>query len=148
MFSRLYLLFVGLLILSGCTTTEIVDGQKSDSEYDYSTLYLRGSFSWWEAEEAYKVVKVSDSEFKVVVDLVADGQPYDFKFADKNWTNGLSCGYRDKDRDEEIVLGRSASVNCFTPVDNFKFLPDESGKYMFTLDFSGWGDPKLTVVKL
>lgn len=134
-----------ILLISGCTTTTTENEGTSEPSFDYSTLYLRGSFSWWEADENYKVNKVSEKVFKVVVDLVADGQPYDFKFADKNWTNGLSCGFRDKEDDEIISLGKKVSVNCYTPVDNFIFVPEESGKYIFSIDFSGWGDPTLKV---
>lgn len=137
-----------LALLSGCSTTTKEEQAKQGASYDYSTLYLRGSFSWWEADENYKVNETSEGVFSVVVELVADGQPYDFKFADKGWTNGLSCGYRDKDSDEVIILGKAVDVNCFTPVDNFIFIPGESGKYIFTLDFNSWGDPELTVNKL
>lgn len=134
--------------LGACTSTTTDEVRQSVDSYDYNTLFLRGSFSWWEADENYRVNEVSDGVYSVVVELVADGQPYDFKFADKDWTNGLSCGYRDKDSDEQIMLGKSVDVNCFTPVDNFIFIPEESGKYIFTLDFNTWGDPELTVNKL
>ena len=147
MLSRLRFLVTALL-LTGCSTTTVLGPTEEKPSFDYSSLYLRGSFSWWEAEESYKVSEVSEDVFKAVVELRADGQPYDFKLADKDWTIGLNCGFRDKEDDELIQLGESVSVNCSTPVDNFIFVPKETGRYIFTIDFSGWGDPKLTVDKL
>lgn len=147
MFSKIKVLVL-VLFISGCSTVATENEGSAELSFDYSTLFLRGSFSWWEADENYKVVLVSKDLYRVVVDLVADGQPYDFKFADKDWTNGLSCGFRDKEDDEIITLNKKVSVNCYTPVDNFIFVPEESGKYIFTIDFSGWGDPRLTVNKL
>lgn len=142
------LILSATLVSSGCTTTKsIVDNLGSES-LDYDSLYLRGSFSWWEADEAYKVVEVKDNVYRVVVELVADGQPYDFKFADKDWSEGLSCGYRDKSSDEYLTLDKTVSANCNTPVDNFVFIPQESGKYVFQIDFSGWLDPKVSVSKM
>lgn len=148
MFKKQLWLISLLSVLTACSTTTTEETSQGDVSYDYDSLYLRGSFSWWEADENYRVTEMSKGVYSVVVELVADGQPYDFKFADKEWTNGLSCGYRDKDSDEVIELGRSVDVNCFTPVDNFIFVPKESGKYIFKLDFNGWGDPELTVNKL
>ena len=147
MLTRLCLLII-ILLLTSCSTTTVLESTKEEPDFDYSTLYLRGSFSWWEAEETYRVSEIGNDQYKAVVALRADGQPYDFKFADKNWTMGLNCGFLDKEDDEVITLGKSVAVNCSTPVDNFIFVPQENGKYIFTIDFSGWGSPKLTVDKL
>lgn len=136
-------------LLQGCTTTaKIMDMVTPTPEYDYSSLYLRGSFSWWEADEKYKVVKVNDSKYSVMVDLVADGQPYDFKFSDKDWTPGLRCGYLDKTNDEILSVGVGVDANCDTPVDNFKFTPDSSGTYLFTIEFHNWNAPEVTITKI
>ena len=136
-----------LLLLSACTTTTTDIKQQSES-FDYSTLFLRGSFSWWEADDKYKVISHGDSVYKVTVELVADGQPYDFKFADKDWTIGLSCGYKNQSDDENIQLNKSVSVNCHTPVNNFIFKPIVSGKYLFSIDFSNKNSPTLIVNKI
>ncbi|BDX04484.1 hypothetical protein [Planctobacterium marinum] len=144
-------LFSTLLItatLAGCSSTKtFVDGLDNDKP-SYGELYLRGSFTWWEADDAYKVVQFEENIYRVVVELVADGQPYDFKFADKAWSEGLSCGYKNKDSDEYLKLNKTVSANCNTPVDNFVFVPKESGKYIFQIDFSGWSAPKVSVFKM
>ena len=137
-----------IVLLSGCTTTKSFVNTITSESYDYSELYLRGSFTWWEAEEKYKVVPFEDDTYRVTVSLVADGQPYDFKFADKGWSEGLSCGYLNKEKDEQLSLTDSVSANCNTPVDNFIFVPDESGDYIFEIDFSSWGPPQVSVKKL
>ena len=147
MFSKAKVLLL-ILFISCCSSTTKENEGSSEPSFDYGTLFLRGSFSWWEADENFKVNEVSKGVYRVIVELVADGQPYDFKFADKGWTNGLSCGFLDKEDDEIISLGKKVSVNCYTLVDNFIFIPEESGKYIFSIDFSGWGDPRLTVDKL
>ena len=102
----LFSTFLIAATLSGCSSTKtFVDGLDNDKP-SYDELYLRGSFTWWEADEAYKVVKFDESIYRVVVELVADGQPYDFKFADKAWSEGLSCGYKDKVSDEYLALDK------------------------------------------
>lgn len=136
------------LFLGGCTTTKTFVDKLSGEKPDYSSLYLRGSFTWWEADEAYRVVEHKDNIYRVVVELVADGQPYDFKFADKDWSTGLSCGYKNKSSDENLQVNLTVNANCDTPVDNFVFTPKESGKYIFQIDFNSWSDPQVTVLKL
>ena len=146
MLKRTVPLFLAI-IMTGCANNAVIESQ-SQKTFDYSSLYLRGSFSWWEADDSYRVVPVSDNTYRVVVELVADGQPYDFKFADKSWTMGLSCGYKNKEQDETIQLDRPVTLNCYTPVDNFVFKPTESGKYLFTLNFKNIKRPSLVVTKI
>lgn len=136
------------LLMFSCTSTKTFVDNLSGDKPDYSQLYLRGSFTWWEADEAYRVTEVQEHVYRVIVDLVADGQPYDFKFADKDWTSGLSCGYKNKNSDENLKVNLTVNANCDTPVDNFVFTPEESGKYIFQIDFNSWLDPKVTVLKL
>lgn len=135
------------LVLAGCSTThQIMDMVKVNPEYQ--NLYLRGSFTWWEADPQFKVQPYADNQYSVAVELVADGQPYEFKFADENWSPGLSCGYKNKEDDEVLALGKIVDANCDTPVDNFKFTPPTSGKYLFIIDFSGWSSPEVKVVQI
>jgi uncharacterized protein YceK len=44
-------------LLSGCATNVINSFIK---EQNYNGLYLRGVFSWWEADEKYKLVELSE----------------------------------------------------------------------------------------
>ena len=121
-----------IALLSGCVSTQ---GVFSASEVEHwDQLYLRGVFTWWEAEEKYRVNEVEDNLYRVSVELVADGQPYDFKFADEHWTPGLRCGYANKQQDETLHLGIKVQANCDTQVNNFKFTPDKTGKFHFYFD--------------
>lgn len=143
-------IYRGLLLtafLSGCTTTHKIIDIVSDTPA-YENLYLRGSFTWWEADPQFKVQEHAVKQYSVAVDLVADGQPYEFKFADESWSPGLSCGYKNKSQDEVLTLERVVEANCDTPVDNFKFTPPASGKYLFIIDFSGWSGPEVKVVQI
>ena len=66
--------FVSVVIfasfLSGCATNVIDNFIK---EQNYDGLYLRGVFSWWEADEKYKLVQLSDQVFSTTIELIADG---------------------------------------------------------------------------
>ena len=128
-------------VLSGCTTN-VIDNFIQEKNYD--GLYLRGVFSWWEADEKYKLVELSDQVYSTSIELIADGQPYDFKFADSNWTPGMNCGYASVS-DKIIVVGDSVRSNCETTDENFRFTPTETGTFQFTINFSGFGAPKVSI---
>ncbi|WP_158965325.1 hypothetical protein [Paraglaciecola sp. L3A3] len=138
------IMLVTAALLNGCASTAIVPFTQQDN---YDTLYLRGVFTWWEADEKYKLVEMADQVYSTSIELIADGQPYDFKFADANWTPGLNCGFSRK-KDQVIVLGKSVSSNCDSTDENFRFTPTETGTFEFIIDFSGFGSPDVTVTKL
>jgi len=137
--------FVSLTILvsllSGCATN-VIDSFIKEQNYD--GLYLRGVFSWWEADEKYKLVELSDQVYSTSIELIADGQPYDFKFADANWTPGMNCGYA-SESDKIIIVGDSVRSNCDTTDENFRFTPTETGTFQFIINFNGFGSPKVTI---
>ncbi|MFT4808025.1 MAG: hypothetical protein ACI9LX_001350 [Paraglaciecola sp.] len=128
-------------LLSGCATNVIESFIK---EQNYDGLYLRGVFSWWEADEKYKLVEKSDKVYSTSIELIADGQPYDFKFADSSWTPGMNCGYANE-ADKIIVVGSSVRANCETTDENFRFTPTETGTFKFIIDFSGFDAPKVSI---
>lgn len=128
-------------LLSGCATNVIDSFIK---EHNYDGLYLRGVFSWWEADEKYKLVEQADKVYSTSIELIADGQPYDFKFADSNWTPGMNCGFS-RESEKVIVVGDSVSSNCESTDENFRFTPTETGTFQFTIDFNGFGDPTVTI---
>lgn len=131
-------------LLSGCATNVISSLSKEQS---YDGLYLRGVFSWWEADEKYKLVEQSELVYSTSIELIADGQPYDFKFADSQWTPGMNCGYANES-DRIIVVGETVRSNCETTDENFQFTPTETGVFQFTIDFSGFGSPKVSIDNL
>ena len=128
-------------LLSGCATN-VIDSFSKEQSFD--GLYLRGVFSWWEADEKYKLVELSDQVFATTIELIADGQPYDFKFADSSWTPGMNCGYA-RESDKIIVVGESVRSNCDSTDENFRFTPTETGTFYFIIDFSGFGSPKVSI---
>jgi|TARA_B110000503_G_C7115104_1_gene399996 hypothetical protein len=130
--------------LSGCATNVIDNFIK---EQDYDGLYLRGVFSWWEANEKYKLVELSDQVYSTTIELIADGQPYDFKFADSSWSPGMNCGYA-SEADKMIVVGTAVRANCESTDENFRFTPLETGSFTFSINFSGYGAPKVSITAL
>jgi hypothetical protein len=136
-------IFLAILssLLSGCATNVIDSFIK---EHNYKGLYLRGVFSWWEADEKYKLIELSDQVYSTTIELIADGQPYDFKFADSNWTPGMNCGYANE-TDKVIVVGVPVRSNCESTDENFRFTPIETGTFEFTINFNGFGAPKVTI---
>ncbi|WP_088329281.1 hypothetical protein [Lacimicrobium sp. SS2-24] len=108
-------------------------------------LYLRGVFNWWEAEESFKLYKISDRLYSAETELIADGQPYDFRIADADWSKGANCGYAEKATDEVIKLNREVGADCYTINNNFKFTPKETGVYQFLIDFSDVDAPRVKI---
>ncbi|WP_133471968.1 hypothetical protein [Paraglaciecola marina] len=133
-----------LLVFSGCATNVIEEFAKDEG---YDKLYLRGVFSWWEADEQYKLKEVADQIYATRIDLIADGQPYDFKFADENWTPGLNCGYA-SDSNIVVKLGSRNKANCESIDNNFIFTPTETGTFEFSIDFGGFGSPKVSIKQI
>lgn len=119
--------------LSGCATNIMEPFSESIS---YDELYLRGVFTWWEADPKYKLIKVGNQRYSTTIKLIADGQPYDFKFADADWTPGLNCGYLNEERDRVLALDVPVKSSCETSDENFRFTPSETGVYEFSIDFS------------
>ena len=128
-------------LLNGCATN-VIDSFIKEQNYD--GLYLRGVFSWWEADEKYKLVELSDQVFATSIELIADGQPYDFKFADSNWTPGMNCGYA-SESDKILVVDDPVRSNCESTDENFRFTPPETGTFNFIIDFSEFGAPKVSI---
>ena len=122
-----------ILGLSGCATRNMEPFSESAS---YDGLYLRGVFTWWEADPKYKLVKVGNQRYSTTIKLIADGQPYDFKFADADWTPGLNCGYLDEARDRILALDVPVKSSCETSDENFRFTPAKTGVYEFSIDFT------------
>jgi hypothetical protein len=124
------LALVSVLAVTGCATT--------GGERDYSqSLYLRGQFAWWDALPEYKVKKVDTGVYRTEIELKADGQPYEFKFGDANWSNGANCGYLSEKDDKEVTLNTPVQANCSAVFENFRFTPPESAVYGFYFDVTG-----------
>ncbi|MBC3766634.1 hypothetical protein H8B19_12160 [Neptunicella marina] len=130
-------------LLNGCAATSALTDFYQPKSHD--DLYLRGGFTWWEADEAFKVEESADNVYSVKTELIADGQPYEFRFVDKDWTEGSNCGYLDKSN-QIIEVNVPANTNCNSTNENFRFTPPSSGLYEFSIDFTDEDNP-LTLVK-
>lgn len=115
--------------LVGCAGT---GGKKDFSQ----SVYLRGSFAWWDALPEYKLQKVGPDHYMAKVELKADGQPWEFKFGDAGWTGGTNCGYLTEE-DKVVEVGKTVKANCSSIFENFRFTPTESAMYEMHLDNSG-----------
>jgi hypothetical protein len=142
---RLLFCVTSIGIVSGCASNILEPFISSSKAYD--ELYLRGVFTWWEADPKYKLQKVQKNRYATTIKLIADGQPYDFKFSDADWTPGLNCGYLDQDNDQLVTLDQSVSSGCDTTDQNFKFIPSETGVYEFSIDFSDPAIPTVVINK-
>jgi hypothetical protein len=140
---RIALLCISIAMLSACAVPSSSNLFQSEPEKDYSQMYLRGVFNWWEAGEAFKFTQVSKELFIVDVELIADGQPYDFKVADKNWAPLFNCGLAEEST--PMALSEAVELYCFNDSLNLKFTPNETAIYRFELDVSNNQYPELRV---
>lgn len=121
-----------LLVVAGCN---VLDSNRENTgaiaQLQWDKLYLRGVFNWWEADARYKLTKNAEHHYSATIDLVADGQPYEFRFSDQDWSLGTNCGYLAQDRDQVLNLNTIVQADCNTHIKNFKFTPVLSGSYTF-----------------
>lgn len=135
------MLFV--LVLSACSTNSANrQASRVSAPIQYDDMYLRGVFNWWEASENYKFEAQSTDMYKASIELIADGQPYDFKVSDSKWTAYANCGQASSD---EMILGDAVSLVCQENSLNLRFLPSETGTFDFYLDTSNPYVPELTI---
>ena len=78
------------------------------------------------------------------VKLIADGQPYDFRFADINYTSELNCGAEAPDN--PIKQDQEQELVCVSGSHNLQFVPNETGTYRFTLLPNG--SPSLRITRI
>lgn len=140
-----------LFVMASCSTAPSLSNKgkgilNAGNNIDGSLLYLRGEFSWWDAEDDFNLSESASKVFSTKVDLVADGQPYKFKIADFHWSTGTNCG---ADSDINFELNTVYSLNCDTQssLNPFIFKPIRSGTFKFTLDLN-YVNPRLTISRL
>lgn len=145
-FSKLSFLLVVAALVSACSSSvsthslvEQVEGK------DFSNMYLRGNFTWFEVDENYKLLATSSNTYEVTINLIADGQPYDFKVADPHWSMRLNCGTGFEMAALELDV--TYDLVCAADSLNLQFKPSETADYIFTLDASDQDIPTLTVTR-
>lgn len=137
-------LLLTIASLAGCQTAKQVEDQikivkptgpiDDPTKADYSDMYLRGTFNWWNAEPAYKLTKVGHQLYRTQVHLVADGQYYEFLFADKDYNPGKNCGFLNTMQATVDSGGAAIASNCQSLNAFFKFKPAQSSRYYFYFD--------------
>jgi len=113
---------------------------------NYQDMYLRGVFNWWEASEQFKLVRVSPNIYTITIELIADGQPYDFKVADAAWAPEFNCGFEYEP--ERIELNNAVELVCESTSQNIQFVPSETGLFAFEFDISDNDEPELSVTRV
>jgi hypothetical protein len=135
-YKGLVLPLVLLSMLSGCASTaklrDYIPLVESSDKRAYNTMYLRGIFNWWEAEAPYLLQKNEAGDYFAEVSLIADGQPYDFKFADSVYTPDLTCGAFNP-AGQMAHPDKKIELLCAATAGNLKFTPAETGTYRFVV---------------
>lgn len=133
MLSRFFIVSVFLISLSGCSSSgqfSLPGMSDNEPEIDFDALYLRGVFNWWEASPAYRF-QASDNGWYVDVELIADGQPYDFRLSDADWSPAQTCGA--KYPGQTVSVAASVYLVCNPGQQNIQFTPSTTGVYRFTV---------------
>lgn len=141
-----WLLLSPLMILSACSQTSqypIFTPQKP--EIVFSDWYLRGVFNWWEAQPRYQL-SASAKGWYVDVELIADQQPYDFKFSNATWTTEQTCGSSYKGY--AVAVNEEVILTCGEYAENLQFTPGKTGTYRFAVEGQRSSGIALTVSKL
>ena len=133
-------------LLGACAVPSSSDLFSREPEKDYSQMYLRGVFNWWEATEPFKFKVIDDNTLVVEVELIADGQPYDFKVADDAWSPAFNCGL--PFASPAMSLKEEVELYCYSDSLNLQFTPSETAVYSFELDTSNNRYPSLTIRSL
>jgi hypothetical protein len=143
---RIALVLVSVHILASCASSGGADFFKVETQKDYSNMYLRGVFNWWEVNESFKLLLVTDELYAVTIELIADGQPYDFKVADNIWSMTLNCG--NEFGASPMELNEKRDLICVSDSLNLQFTPTQTSLYRFVLDVSSNKQPELVIQKV
>ncbi len=136
-----------ILTLSGCASQPGTQQPAlgSNESINFDELYIRGVFNWWEAKQSHQLNAKWD-QGTVDVNLIADGQPYDFKFSDQYWTPSQTCG---GSYTGQLVSTQSTLyLTCGADAKNLQFTPSDDGTYRFILTDADNGETRLDVVKI
>ncbi len=141
------------LTLTACSSKggfSIPELPSSSPALEFENMYLRGVFNWWEADPSYRFARDgfenSEAVWKVEVELIADGQPYDFRLSDDKWTPSQSCG--GKYKGQPVMLGTTVYLACEQGSENLQFTPSSTGMYRFTIHSAGAKEVALKVTKI
>lgn len=140
------LFLASVFAITGCAVPSTSELFSTTPEKNYSEVYLRGVFNWWEATDAFKFKVVDEYTLSVDVELIADGQPYDFKVADNTWSPAFNCGLATQSAAMSINV--DVELYCYSDSLNLQFTPAETATYRFELDVSNNQYPELKVTAI
>ena len=135
------------LLLSACTSSgkiALPELPSSSPRISVEDLYLRGVFNWWEATPAYRF-KQDGVNWYVNVELIADGQPYDFKLSDSQWTPSQSCG--GKYKGQPVILNTEVHLTCEQASETLQFTPSNTGNYRFAITDISSGEIAIKITR-
>ncbi len=95
-------------------------------------MYVRGVFNWWEAESSYRLQADTNGDFYIDVELIADGQPYDFKVADAVYSASQHCG--SLAQVGVLSLNQAFTMHCGDDAFNLQFTPPQTGTYRIIVE--------------
>ncbi|AMJ92853.1 hypothetical protein AVL56_00030 [Alteromonas stellipolaris] len=129
--NKTLLVIIFSLFASACSSRSgfsIPEVAQPSPKIQFENLFLRGVFNWWEATSAYQFRKDSNGWY-VNVELIADGQPYDFRLSDAIWTPSQSCGGIYKG--QPVMVSTKIFLVCKQGSENLQFTPSNTGIYRF-----------------
>ncbi|WP_245953191.1 hypothetical protein [Alteromonas aestuariivivens] len=147
MFNKSIPVIATLVMLSACSSQPLssIPGLGSGPDINFDNQYLRGVFNWWEASPAYRLSAGSNGWY-VDVELIADGQPYDFKLSDSLWTPNNTCGARYNG--QSPLLQTPLYLICGSDAQNLQFTPSTTGVYRFVFNPASGGEVQLVISKI
>lgn len=122
---------VAALLVGGCSIQPTPPYSPYATSLNENTLFMRGTFNWWGAQQAFRFSSISNNEWAVDIALVADGTVYDFKIADAAWTPEQNCGALDTRK--MLTVNESVPLFCDPTSLNFQYIANTDGMYRFTL---------------
>lgn len=132
-------------VLSACSSTDnSLEDTTTQSNVD-KNLYLRGDFTLWEAQSAYKLSAQTANIYEAKVKLTNPDKTYEFKIADEAWSEGFNCGYKSEELDKNLEIGIPVQANCNSVYNYFRFTPYEAGWYQVSINFKNKRTPLVTV---
>ncbi|MFT6086337.1 MAG: hypothetical protein ACJAWT_000690 [Glaciecola sp.] len=145
-FTKLTVVALSLVALGACSTRSARDLISFEPDKNYQDMYLRGVFNWWEATDQFKFSRISPDLYTITIELIADGQPYDFKVADASWTPEFNCGFEYSPR--RVELYDPVELICEQTSQNIQFIPSDTGLFTFEFDISDNSEPELTITRV
>lgn len=127
----LWLIFFALF-LSGCASVSQQEVDHFFADLDETNLYIRGTFNWWGAQEAFRFIQIDSDNWATDIFLEDDGIVYDFKLSNANWTPHQTCG--SKEAKVKLTTQTPVMLYCDTSSHNVQYKPTSgNGIYRFLL---------------